>query len=144
MPNTDVSSRPNNVYGRERASGHWSEQMTTGPPQSETAASLDALLSAVAHERRRAVLNVLNGADEETIAFDTLTERVAELDSDGDEESDDGHRQRVRTTLHHSHLPKLVACGLVAYDTDAMTVRKVDSRWKRQLRTVLESHERGE
>ncbi|WP_247009028.1 DUF7344 domain-containing protein [Halorientalis litorea] len=118
--------------------------MSRGPPQRGTASSLADILSAVADERRRAVLDVLDRTDEEAIPFDTLSDRVVELVSDGDDEPGADHRQRVHATLHHTHLPKLAASGLVVYDTDAMTVTRVDSPRERQLRTLLESYERSE
>lgn len=117
--------------------------MTTGQPRDELFVSLDTVLAAVADEQRRAVLTVLDRTDEGAIPFETLASRVAALVRDG-EVPEAEHKQRVRTSLHHSHLPKLAACGLVAYDADAMTVRKGDSRLRRQLRTALESYEQWE
>lgn len=102
----------------------------------------DAVLTAVANERRRVVLRVLDQTDEGAMAFDTLVDRVAErVRTDDGELPADEHRQRVRTTLHHVHLPKLEASGMIVHDTETKQVRNVTGALGRELLTVVEPYE---
>ncbi|MHB9288908.1 hypothetical protein ACKVMT_17910 [Halobacteriales archaeon Cl-PHB] len=68
----------------------------------------------LANERRRVTLAVL--ADRETsLSLEALAAAVASRE---DEEHD-----RVATSLHHVHLPKLTAAGVLEYDPRSTTVR---------------------
>ncbi|WP_340099734.1 DUF7344 domain-containing protein [Salinibaculum salinum] len=102
----------------------------------------DAVLSAVANERRREVLRILVAADEEQLPLDTLVNRLVErLREEDDELPVDEYRQRVRTELYHSHLPKLEACGMVVHDTETKQVKNVTGELGQELLVVVESHD---
>jgi|AntRauTorcE11898_2_1112593.scaffolds.fasta_scaffold29621_2 DNA-binding transcriptional ArsR family regulator len=118
--------------------------MTVNAPSlgTESAVAPDAVLSAVANEQRRAVLRVLDDSDEEGLTFQTLVDRVADhVRADDVESIPETHRQRVRTALYHSHLPKLEACGMVVHETDTNRVKNTTGELGRELLTVVEPHE---
>ncbi|MEF8786174.1 MAG: hypothetical protein V5A45_09595 [Haloarculaceae archaeon] len=118
--------------------------MTSNAPtiESESTVTLDAVLSAVANEQRRAVLRVLADSDEEGLAFQTLVDRVADRVRAADAEPiPETHRQRIRTALYHSHLPKLEACGMVVHETDTNRVKNITGELGKELLTVVESYE---
>ncbi|QFU84064.1 hypothetical protein GCU68_00735 [Natronorubrum aibiense] len=73
------------------------------------------------------------------MAVSTLIERVAEHVQNGDQSADE-HRQRVRTALHHIHLPKLDACGMIVHDTETDQVRNVTGEPSQELLTAIESY----
>lgn len=116
--------------------------MTTNEPVTErgVSVSLDAVLSAVANEQRRAVLRVLKGTNGEAMAASTLADEVADRVPADDGQADD-HRQQVRTALHHSHLPKLEACGLVVYESETDQVRNLSGELSQKLLSVVEPYE---
>lgn len=74
----------------------------------------EELLDCIADERRRTVLDVLEGVDG-WLPRTPLANLVATRGDDAVE--------AVAVQLHHRHLPKLDQAGLVAYDRDADTVR---------------------
>lgn len=79
----------------------------------------------LASERRRELLDVL--ADRTT---PVELEKVAVLTVvEGDDPDagapDDGSVQRVATTLHHTHLPKMAEAGVLDYDPQS---RRIDPR----------------
>jgi hypothetical protein len=82
-------------------------------------AGFDAVLEGLADERRRIVLGVLEGRDE-PIDRRTLAREVADTESRVDSTPDSV--DEVVVSLHHLHLPKLDAVGLLEYDADAGTV----------------------
>lgn len=88
--------------------------------------SLDRTFDLLANRRRRYVLYSLNETDGDVMALDELTEQVVtwerRWDGQGDRDRDD-HREEVRVTLHHNHLPRLVDAGLIDYDARTETVR---------------------
>lgn len=108
------------------------------PSETDDRANPDITLSAVANERRRTVLRVLADADRENLPFETLVERLRE--DDGERPADD-YRQRVRTELYHTHLPKLEACGMLVHNTERKQVRSVTGELGRELLLVTESYE---
>ena len=88
---------------------------------------LDELFEVLADGQRRQILAYLDDIDDDVAAFSELIEHVAD-DSVGEstdapaEESTDA-RKRVAVSLHHNHLPKLSAAGIVEYDVRSETVR---------------------
>lgn len=112
---------------------------TTNTAERGRSIPLDVVLSIVAHEHRRAVLRILNHTDSEVMAVSTLIERVAEHVQNGDRSAGE-HRQRVRTALHHIHLPKLDACGMIVHDPETNQVRNVTGGPSQELLTAIESY----
>lgn len=80
---------------------------------------VDAVLSALAHARRRTVLSLLADAGTEGLELADLAARVA---ADSSEETP----RVAETGLRHVHLPVLADAGLVEYDPDS-GVAKYDS-----------------
>lgn len=126
-------------YIESGQTGSWRRTMT-GTIERERQPSLDAVLSAVADERRRTVLRVLDHSDGGTMEFSTLVDQITRRGRVDDGVADE-HRQRVRTALHHKHLPKLEACGLIVHDTEVGQVESVDNELSRELLTTIESYE---
>lgn len=82
-------------------------------PGADRPLSLDVAFDVLAEPRRRAVLAVLDRRPG-PLPLDTVVEAVVETTG--------GQHRRTAAALHHVHLPKLGAAGLVAYDRDARTV----------------------
>lgn len=117
--------------------------MRTGTPESENSVPLDAILSAAANEQRRAVLRLLSHTEREGMEVSALADQVAEHVGKGGPLTDE-HRQRIRTALHHIHLPKLEACGTIVHDPKSELVRRVNGELEQELLTVAESYEAHE
>jgi hypothetical protein len=119
--------------------------MTAGKTERRVPSSPDAVLSALADEHRRAVLRSLNSAKDQALTFDVLVNQVADLvSSEIAEQTTDDPRQRVRTALHHTHLPKLEECRMIEYDTHAKQVRTVTGGIGQELLEVVKSYETRE
>ncbi|MEF8779216.1 MAG: hypothetical protein V5A46_00885 [Haloferacaceae archaeon] len=117
----------------------------SGSSGRERSISPDTVLSAVADERRRAVLDALDNASEKTLEFDALVDRVADRVRDGDSDrASDEHRQRVRIALHHTHLPKLKAARIVDHETETGHVQFVGGELERDLLALIEQYEAHE
>lgn len=75
-------------------------------------------------EHQRAVLQVLATTAASPIDFETVCDGVVQpVQTEGNERDGNGSRQRVRTRLHHMHLPKLDDDGLIDYDTESKRIR---------------------
>ena len=84
--------------------------------------SADNVYSVMANELRRNALAVIAN---EPAAMDVsrLVEQVADrIEASKSEAASDKALQRVRRSLHHTHLPKMVSAGLVEYDDTRRTV----------------------
>lgn len=104
-------------------------------PGAEDVESADAVLSALADERRRTVLSVLLDADEGRLDLSEVAERVAEREHSA-VEADVTH---VETGLYHVHAPTLADAGLVEYDRDERTLApNVPDRVEEWLDVALE------
>lgn len=110
--------------------------MMTGSAESETPHPSDVVLSAIAHEQRRAVLHALTHADKTRMEVSTLVDRVSERVRNG-EPPDVEHRQRIHTALHHVHLPKLDSCGMVVYDTETKQVKNTTGELAQELLALI-------
>lgn len=88
---------------------------------------LNSLFSALANRDRRQVLRIVTDRAPEPVSFDTLVTTVtAGKTGHSPVELTDEPRQRAALVLHHTHLPKLTAAGLLEHDTDEDTVRLTD------------------
>lgn len=83
--------------------------------------NVDELLEVLSDERRRRVVSYLRGADD-PVELAELSEGVATREPD--READ--HGDDVRISLHHVHLPKLAAIGVLDYDGRTRTIRRLD------------------
>lgn len=96
----------------------------------ESRGDVDDVVDTLASERRRLVLAVLQARDE-PVGRSALAREVAAYQRN---ESSPSAVEEVEVTLHHVHLPKLEAVGLVERDAEAETVRylrhpDVDEAW---------------
>jgi len=107
--------------------------------------SPDTNLSAVADEHRRAILDALDTAPDNTLEYDALVERVADRIRDEDAERvSDEHRQRVRIALHHTHLPKLDEARIIDYEGDTGHVEFVGGALEQEILTLVEPYDSHE
>ena len=107
--------------------------------------SPDTILSAVADEHRRAILDALDTAPDNTLEYDALVERVADRIRDEDAERvSDEHRQRVRIALHHTHLPKLDEARIIDYEGDTGHVEFVGGALEQEILTLVEPYDGNE
>jgi uncharacterized protein YydD (DUF2326 family) len=114
----------------------------SGSSRVEQPTSPDTILSVVANEHRRAILNALDNASEKTLAYDALVDRVAERVRDEDSKQDsDEHRERVRIELHHAHLPKLEEARIIDYEPGTGHVQFVGGELERDLLTLIEPYD---
>ncbi|RBI64390.1 ArsR family transcriptional regulator [halophilic archaeon] len=94
--------------------------MVTDPTQYDDALSTDDVFDLLADQRRRNALAVLRDRDCAVALPELAAETKARCDADPD-------RQDVEVSLHHAHVPRLAAAGVVRYDgsrvelTDAAT-----------------------
>ncbi len=113
--------------------------MTIATPQPGSTGHPEAVLTALANDHRRAILRALEPLDGREMEFGALVDDVAErIRTEGSPDST--HRQRVRTGLHHVHLPKLDSCGLIVYDHEAKLVRSAADEPFQDLLTAVESY----
>jgi hypothetical protein len=114
----------------------------SGSSGREKSISPNTILSAVANEHRRAILNALDNASERTLEYDVLVDRVGDRvrDEDANLESAE-HRQRVRIALHHTHLPKLEEARIIDYEAETGHIRFVGGELEQDLLTLVEPYE---
>lgn len=88
-------------------------------------AALDDTYSALAHERRRAVLCVA-ARESMPLSLDSLAIEVATREQTAESGTPStALTKRVRTSLYHNHLPKLADHNLIDYDPDAGRIEGV-------------------
>lgn len=86
---------------------------------------LPSIYEALSSSRRRAACQFVAAATddavtlEEIATYTTTAEKIEQRGSVADEE----HCDQIRAELHHTHLPKLDATGLVLYDSESHVVR---------------------
>jgi len=115
------------------------------PAEREQSIPPDEVLSAVANEQRRAIIDSLNSASENTLDYDTLVDRVA--DTVRDEERvgiSDEQRQRVRIALRHTHLPKLEEIQVIDYDAETGHVQFVGDEMVQEVLMLVKSYDTDE
>ncbi|MHB9285852.1 hypothetical protein ACKVMT_02290 [Halobacteriales archaeon Cl-PHB] len=110
--------------------------------EQEQPISPERILSAVANEHRRVVLDSLNSASDGILEYDVLVERVADRLRDEDSERESAeHRQRIRIALHHTHLPKLEEARIIDYEPEGGHVQVVDGELEQEIQTLVEWHD---
>lgn len=103
----------------------------------------DAVVDAMADQRRRTVLQTLTENGQSATSMTTLTDAVAER-ATSEALSDDEHRQRILLALHHRHLPKLADAGLVRYDSEGGRIRSTLGDSEQDLLETVDAHSRRE
>ena len=107
----------------------------------ERSISPDTILSVVANEHRRAILDALDNASEKTLAYDALVTHVADRVRDEDAKRvSDEHRQRVRIALHHTHLPKLEEAQIIDYEAETGHVQFVGGELEQKILRLVEPY----
>ena len=105
----------------------------------ETKIALDQLFRLLADKHRRYALYYLDATASDTVTLDEVADYVAERTQTSTEEqewaSGTAH-ERIRTRLHHNHLPRLAKTGLIDYDARSQTVRN----WGKQPLTTWAQH----
>lgn len=88
----------------------------------DAAQSREATLALLSDQRRRSVGSLLSERDS-PIALRQLAAAVASREGGADTgEVSPETADAIATTLHHVHLPKLAAAGVIDYDAEANTV----------------------
>lgn len=77
------------------------------------------IMGSLVAQRRRFILTYLLTAEEGLVTFDELVDYVVEEETS----SPSPDRDAVAATLHHQHLPKLAADGLIEYEGDHGSLR---------------------
>lgn len=110
------------------------ESETAGEGGTETPQlSADTIFENLSNSRRREIVNCLWDR-EEGITTSELIDEVAATENDVDVESlQYEQRKRVYTSLHQSHLPKLVEDGFVERDGDTVTLTDAAARLKAHI-----------
>ena len=86
-----------------------------------TGKSVESLYEVLSHPTRQALLYALRGTDTATVG--AIVRALVETDEcrfDGGERLDEINR--VEVALHHAHLPKMDAAGVIDYDPEAGTI----------------------
>lgn len=106
---------------------------------------LDEVFEALANARRRAALDCLANASRSLAVADLADEIARREATDADEPVSKPSVQAVRTTLRHTHLPKLASVDAVEWNRDRTTVRIADStNAAEQLRRYAADCDRAE
>lgn len=86
-----------------------------------TGEAVESLCEVLSHPKRRALLYALQGT--ETTTGEEVVRTLVETDgyrSDGGGLLEEANR--VEVALHHVHLPKMEAAGVIDYDPEARTI----------------------
>lgn len=100
--------------------------MEPEPAQVGSARERDQVYRALADERRRGVLAILENADAPLAVADLALEIARREHDDGVSDESYETAEQLRISLYHCHLPKLADAGLVDYDTDRQLVTLSD------------------
>lgn len=92
----------------------------------------DAIVAVHGNRRRTALLAQLNEGGEPT-SVESLARRLLATDAGGatDRPESGDVLESLKTELHHIHLPKLAAVGLISYDPDQGIATYTADRWFR-------------
>lgn len=88
-------------------------------PRTDSDVNADDVFDVLSNARRRSVITYLHDADDVV----ELTELVDWIRTREPDRSEEDHREAVAIALHHVHLPKLAASGVIDYDPRSRTIR---------------------
>ncbi|OYR43010.1 hypothetical protein DJ82_01215 [Halorubrum sp. Ib24] len=117
----------------------------TDPDRPETVPmrhSFDTLLDLLSSPRRRTLLYYLKNRSEDQIPLDELVEDVRDIER-ALPVRDSAPREKVRTELRHTHLPKLREVGIVRYDAGSQTVHYTENQGLESYLDYVETVELG-
>lgn len=106
----------------------------------EESAAFDRVLELCADPHRRIVLAVL-ASQRRSLTLQDLTKAVVEHSHRRTPEEVGGEvLERIHLSLHHHHVPKLAAGGLVEYDATRRRVEPTDrlARWDDTISAVVD------
>lgn len=87
------------------------------------AESADEVYNVMSSEHRRHALAVI-ASEPAAMNVSRLVEQLADrLKPEHTKAASDEALRRLRVSLHHRHLPKMVSAGLVEYDAESRTVK---------------------
>lgn len=93
---------------------------------SESSLAFDSVLDLCQHQYRRIVLGVLAG-EQRSLTLDDLTRAVLKYNHQTPIAEASAHVLReIHVLLHHIHLPKLAAAGLINYDSEQHLVEPTE------------------
>jgi len=117
----------------------------TDPDRPETVPmrhSFDTLLDLLSSPRRRTLLYYLKNRSEDEIPLDELVEDVRDIER-ALPVRDSAPREKVRTELRHTHLPKLREVGILRYDAGSQTVHYTENQGLESYLDYVETVELG-
>ena len=117
----------------------------TDPDRPETVPmrySFDTLLDLLSSPRRRTLLYYLKNRSEDEIPIDELVEDVRDIERSLPVR-DSSPREKVRTELRHTHLPKLREVGILRYDAGSQTVHYTENQGLESYLDYVETVELG-
>lgn len=82
--------------------------------------SIDTYLELIANEHRREIIRLLRREGDSDTTVDTLLDHLCR--DDGPNTGSPEDRKQLALRLHHIHLPKLAAQGVIEYDPSGGTV----------------------
>jgi hypothetical protein len=112
---------------------------TVGTDEAEVTTGLDlgAVLRVLDHPRRRYLVTTLVNGRSEAPLSELATEIAARERDKPVTNVSQQERERVHTSLHHSHVPRLAGLGIVTYDSDDESVVRAENADR--VRSVLHS-----
>lgn len=110
--------------------------MGGGEPDEEF---IDTVLELLTEARRRRICTALFASDDDVHSLGGLVDQVIERERGRTDVCvSDEYRKRLASDLHHRHLPKLAAAGVIDYDARSRTVRYRRSPIGDGIRELLE------
>lgn len=92
---------------------------------------------ALAHSRRRRVLDVLSESDSPMALADLAADIASRESKESEETADEASIERVQISLYHNHVPKLADASIVEFNASKRTVSLDDSERSRSIRNRL-------
>ena len=99
---------------------------------------LSRALETIGDQYRLAVIRIVEATDDETIPFDELVDRVADIVPRA-EQASMAHRDYVAIKLQHIHLPRLDDCELITYDPETKTIGMADNNQTSELLEIVDA-----
>ena len=110
--------------------------------------SLDRLFRLLANPRRRYTLYYLEETENAVVTVSELTDYLIYCEREWkqtDDRPEADHRDDIRISLHHNHLPRIASMGLIDYDARSKTIRDWEepsiNRWTQANRAELDQLE---
>lgn len=86
----------------------------------------DDVLAVLAHPVRRTIVSTIGGTD--STSLEHIASAVEEADGEGASDVDaSGGTDALEIDLHHRHLPKMAAAGVIEYDPRTGEVETTDA-----------------